>query len=192
MPRIPVESRNKFAILGMLSHEPLTGYDLKKRMEFTIGFFWPDLSFSKIYPNLKKLEVEELVRMKKIEGENRPDRKIYTITEKGRLELKEWISLPIDMEKSRNMFSIMQELLLKLFFGGITSVEDSIEFISISAEQFKQSQNLLEQFEVNLKENLKNSDDHYYFLTTVLMGIEVSKAVISWSKKAKELLKEIN
>ncbi len=192
MPRVPVESRNKFAILGMLSHEPLTGYDLKKRMEFTIGFFWPDLSFSKIYPNLKKLEVEELVRMKKIEGENRPDRKIYTITEKGRLELKEWISLPIDMEKSRNMFSIMQELLLKLFFGGITSVEDSIEFISISAEQFKQSQNLLEQFEVNLKENLKNSDDHYYFLTTVLMGIEVSKAVISWSKKAKELLKEIN
>ncbi len=192
MPRVPVESRNKFAILGMLSHESLTGYDLKKRMEFTIGFFWPDLSFSKIYPNLKKLEVEELVRMKKIEGENRPDRKIYTITEKGRLELKEWISLPIDMEKSRNMFSIMQELLLKLFFGGITSVEDSIEFISISAEQFKQSQNLLEQFEVNLKENLKNSDDHYYFLTTVLMGIEVSKAVISWSKKAKELLKEIN
>ncbi|MHA1953647.1 MAG: PadR family transcriptional regulator [Candidatus Heimdallarchaeaceae archaeon] len=192
MPRVPVENRNKFAILGMLSHEPLTGYDLKKRMEYTIGFFWPDLSFSKIYPNLKKLETEKLVKMKKIEGDNRPDRKIYTISEKGMLELKEWISCPIDMEKSKNMFSIMEELLLKLFFGGITSVENSIEFISITAEQLKHSQNLLEQFEVNLKETLKESEDHYYFLTTVLMGIEVSKAVISWSKKAKELLKEIN
>ncbi|MHA2309660.1 MAG: PadR family transcriptional regulator, partial [Candidatus Heimdallarchaeaceae archaeon] len=157
-----------------------------------IGFFWPDLSFSKIYPNLKKLETEKLVKMKKIEGDNRPDRKIYTISEKGMLELKEWISCPIDMEKSKNMFSIMEELLLKLFFGGITSVENSIEFISITAEQLKHSQNLLEQFEVNLKETLKESEDHYYFLTTVLMGIEVSKAVISWSKKAKELLKEIN
>jgi DNA-binding PadR family transcriptional regulator len=192
MPRAPIENRNKYAILGMLSHEPLTGYDLKKRMEYTIGFFWPDLSFSKIYPNLKKLETEKLVEMEKIEGENRPDKKLYSITEKGKSELKQWISLPIDIEKSRNMFMIMQELLLKLFFGGITSVENSKRFISSSAEQFRQIQNLLKQFETNLRETLKESNDHYYFLTTVLMGIEVSKAVLNWSKKANELLNEIN
>ncbi|MFW9853058.1 MAG: PadR family transcriptional regulator [Candidatus Thorarchaeota archaeon] len=192
MPRVPLENRNKYAILGILNHESLTGYDLRKRMEYTIGFFWPGLSFSKIYPNLKKLEGEKLVKMKKIEGKNRPDRKIYSITEKGKSELKRWISLPIDMKKSRNMFTIMQELLLKLFFGGVTSSDSSIKFISLTTEQFKQSKNLLEQFEMNLRETLKESADHYYYLTTVLMGIEVSKAVISWSKKASELLKEIN
>lgn len=192
MPRAPSENRNKYAILGMLSHESLTGYDLKKRMGYTIGFFWPDLSFSKIYPNLKKLEAEKLVEMKKIEGENRPDRKIYSITEKGRAELKRWISLPIDIEKERNMFTIMQELLLKLFFGGTTSADNSINFISLTSEQFKKTHNLLKQFELNLKDTLEESEDHYYYLTTVLMGIEVSKAVLNWSKKARQILNELN
>jgi DNA-binding PadR family transcriptional regulator len=125
-------------------------------------------------------------------GENRPDRKIYSITEKGKVKLKQWISLPIDFEKQRNMFTIMQELLLKLFFGGINSIEESINFISLSSEQFKQTHDLLKQFEGNLRESLEESKDHYYYLTTVLMGIEVSKAVLNWSKKAKELLKELN
>ena len=191
MPKVAKESSNQYAILGMLNHEPLTGYDLKKRMEMTIGFFWPDLSYSKIYPTLKKLEKDKLVSMKEIEGENRPNRKVYNITMKGLSYLKLWLALPIDTKGSNNLFIIMQELLLKVYLGNITSIETTSEFINGAKRGIEQGNAMLKLFEKNLRDHLDEDVDHYYYLMTVLMGIDVTEAVIKWTSKADKLLKEI-
>ena len=47
-------------ILGLLSHEDLTGYDIKKRLDGAIGFFWKG-SFGNIYPALTSMEKEGLI-----------------------------------------------------------------------------------------------------------------------------------
>ena len=49
------EKRINMVILGLLSHEDLTGYDMKKRIDNSISFFWNG-SFGNIYPTLKELE----------------------------------------------------------------------------------------------------------------------------------------
>ena len=191
MPRDVKENRNIYAILGMLSHEPLTGYDLKKRIEVTISYFWPDLSFSKIYPNLKKLESKRLVKMKEIKGGNRPDRKIYHITNAGREKLSEWLSQPIDVDRTNNLLYTVQELLLKVHFGGLTSVDDTMKFIEQSKNQIQKSNSTLKLFEQNLRANLDNDIDHNYFLLTVLLGIVFTKTIMTWSDKAIKSLRQL-
>ena len=47
-------------ILGLLSHESLTGYDIKKRIDGAIRFFWKG-SYGSIYPALAAMETEGLV-----------------------------------------------------------------------------------------------------------------------------------
>ncbi|MDE6129590.1 MAG: PadR family transcriptional regulator, partial [Lachnospiraceae bacterium] len=48
------ERKIDMVILGLLSHEPLTGYDIKKRIDGAIRFFWKG-SFGSIYPALNTM-----------------------------------------------------------------------------------------------------------------------------------------
>ncbi|MDE6063639.1 MAG: PadR family transcriptional regulator, partial [Lachnospiraceae bacterium] len=54
------ERKIDMVILGLLSHEPLTGYDIKKRIDGAIRFFWKG-SFGSIYPALNAMEKDGLV-----------------------------------------------------------------------------------------------------------------------------------
>ena len=61
-------------ILGLLSHEPLTGYDIKKRIDTSIRFFWKG-SFGSIYPALSDMEKNGLItRSEHKEEENSRER----------------------------------------------------------------------------------------------------------------------
>ena len=51
-------------ILGLLAHDDLTGYDIKKRIDGAISFFWKG-SFGSIYPALSAMEKDGLVTMRK-------------------------------------------------------------------------------------------------------------------------------
>jgi len=190
MPRVAKESKDKYAILGLLSHQPHNGYDLRERIMNTIGFFWPDLGYSKIYPTLKKLENQYLVRMEEIPDpeEKRPSKKMYHITAGGRDALEDWINEPLDITSSINMFSIMQELLLKVYLGGNVEPENTINHIEIFKKYLKSSKHTLNGFVKELEPILNQNEDHKYILQTIKMGIEVSKAVMKWSNNA---IKEI-
>ena len=54
------EKKIDMVILGLLSHEDLTGYDIKKRIDGAISFFWKG-SFGNIYPALKDMENQGLI-----------------------------------------------------------------------------------------------------------------------------------
>ena len=55
------EKKIDMVILGLLSHEDLTGYDIKKRIDGAISFFWKG-SFGNIYPALNDMEKQGLVK----------------------------------------------------------------------------------------------------------------------------------
>ena len=58
------EKKIHVVILGLLNHEDLTGYDIKKRIDGAIRFFWNG-SFGNIYPALKELEEDKMVKSSK-------------------------------------------------------------------------------------------------------------------------------
>src|SRR3712207_9483471 len=80
-----------YAILGLLSREELSGYDLMSRMKARVGFFW-EARHSQIYPELARLEEQGLVTYRVVEQRGRPDKKVYEITPEGIEVLKGWVT----------------------------------------------------------------------------------------------------
>jgi DNA-binding PadR family transcriptional regulator len=72
----------EFALLGLLSESPLHGYELRKRLMAIFGPFRA-LSFSVLYPQLKRMVIAETIEAKEIGVTSKRTRIVYTITKKG-------------------------------------------------------------------------------------------------------------
>lgn len=80
----------KYAILGLLSWQPATGYELKKVFEESSMMYWSGNN-NQIYKALLQLQEESLVTSQVIHQDSSPSKKIYTITQEGLQELKVWV-----------------------------------------------------------------------------------------------------
>lgn len=80
-------------ILGLLTHRPMSGYDIKRFLQ-SLGWLVGSPSFGSIYPALHTLLENGWVTVEVSSFENKPPRKIYTITEAGKSVLQEWLSHP--------------------------------------------------------------------------------------------------
>jgi len=189
MPKVAKETNFQYVVLGMLNHEPHTGYDLKKRIERQISYFWPEVSYSKIYPTLKKLESEKLALMKEERKGNRPTKKVYSITAKGESELKKWLAKPIKIKNITHGFTLFQEFLLKMFFGNNISKEENLHNIHELEKWLENVQKTFNFYENDLRSNLDLHEDHKFFLLTVLFGKGIYEAVSKWTVEAKSILK---
>jgi len=95
----------RHAILGFLSWKPFTGYELKKLFADSLSFHWSGNN-NQIYGSLIKLHEESLVAIEVQQQEKRPARKLYTITETGRAELKSWLLAEPELPEFRDLFHI--------------------------------------------------------------------------------------
>lgn len=81
----------KYALLGMLTRQDMTGYELTKLFEGALSEFW-SIKQSQIYPELKRLTEEELVTYRiEITGQVL-EKKLYSLTEKGRTDFMDWLA----------------------------------------------------------------------------------------------------
>src|SRR5436305_13568606 len=108
---------SRYALLGLLSLGPGSGYDLRQRAEGSIGHFWGE-SYGQIYPVLKQLLKQKLVSAREDRSNGKRDRTVYSLTAAGSHELAAWLQQPPRDQPPR------QELLLKLFFGPATNPEE--------------------------------------------------------------------
>ena len=72
----------EFALLGLLSQTPLHGYELRKRMGTIFGPFRA-LSFSVLYPQLRRMLEAGLIEETVVGSPFRRSRSVYDITDKG-------------------------------------------------------------------------------------------------------------
>ncbi|MFN8529773.1 MAG: PadR family transcriptional regulator [Anaerolineae bacterium] len=91
----------KQVILGLLSGEPLTGYDLKKRFSGSLLLPWSGNS-NQIYKALLELHDEGLVTVEEQQQANKPPRKVYSLAEKGHQALRDWLCSPPELPQFEN------------------------------------------------------------------------------------------
>jgi DNA-binding PadR family transcriptional regulator len=122
------------AVLGLLTRRAMSGYDLKKAIETSVGYFWGPAK-SQIYAVLPRLVEAGYATSRKVAQSQRPDKQVYRITARGREAFKEWIDEPPSPpQPNRN------PLLLKLYFGDLSSPERLAEHVRerrLAAEQLK-------------------------------------------------------
>lgn len=81
----------KYAILGLINRNPMTGYDLTREFNSNhLANFWY-AKHSQVYPELSRLMEEELVTCEVVIQGEKMEKKLYSITEKGRQELLHWL-----------------------------------------------------------------------------------------------------
>ncbi len=116
------------AILVCLVERPMSGYDLAKNFDASIGFFWR-ASHQQIYRELSKLRQKGLVVSEEISQSGKPNRIVHTITDKGQKALRQWSADPSRMP------SIKDELLVKLYALGSMDLSALKDQLSIRIEQ---------------------------------------------------------
>lgn len=174
------EKKIDCVMLGLLSHEELTGYEIKKRMDTTLKYFW-SASYGSIYPALSDL-VNRGLATKREDKENKRNKLIYTITDDGRNYLKEWLTLPVEKDELR------YETMLKMFFGNEQNIEKVLTHIKSFEEKIKKElPNLLVAKEV-LKDCLNVDTSHKYYLLTVEFGLKTYHTYLEWCEEAKKFL----
>jgi PadR family transcriptional regulator AphA len=170
---MPREMKTKYAVLGFLSRGPLSGYDIKRTIDETLGNLWSE-SYGQLYPILQKLTDDGLVTKTVYRQAGRPDRHTYTITEKGLQTLQTWLSRPSEPHRERI------EVLLKLMFGAHAPIAESIQQV----ERFRgEHQTLLDQYrrvEAQLQQEQSDSPDLPFRLMTVRCGVQMSRALVNW------------
>ncbi|MBN1955235.1 MAG: PadR family transcriptional regulator [Anaerolineae bacterium] len=101
----------RYLILGLLNQQPMSGYDVKRFLE-SLSWLVGSPSFGSIYPTLRSLLQHDLVTMEAVLQEDKPPRKIYSITAKGAAALDAWVNKPLPSATS------MKGFLMRLILAG--------------------------------------------------------------------------
>jgi PadR family transcriptional regulator, regulatory protein AphA len=171
-------SATAYVILGMVSREPRSGYEIKALVDDTTRFFWA-ASYGQIYPELKRLSAAGLV-----EGADAPrgDRKrtVYAITAAGEAELHEWLRQPPET------FEMREEGLLKLFFSGVLPPDAAAETLgAMRAHRLGLARRL---HEIEPKASAKSDQDDPYPLMVLEAGIEFNEWFANWCERMERRL----
>jgi DNA-binding PadR family transcriptional regulator len=85
----------------MLTSQPMTGYDVYKNFQTSVGYVWhaPD---SQIYPELRRMEQDGLIRGESVAWGKRGTKKRYSITEAGVESFQRWLNEPPDYQRERD------------------------------------------------------------------------------------------
>ncbi|MFC4121461.1 PadR family transcriptional regulator [Nonomuraea zeae] len=97
-------------ILGLLALAPMTGYDLKRHFDSTVGHFW-SADKAQIYRTLARLVVEGYAEVETVAGSGAPDRQEHRITAAGQAALAAWLASEPERQVERDPF------LARVFFG---------------------------------------------------------------------------
>jgi PadR family transcriptional regulator AphA len=102
------------AILGFLDRGPMTGYDLKTRcFDEAFGHLWT-ADQAQVYRTLGRLSGQGFVRSRIVAQRGKPDRRVFTITAKGRTELASWLRRPLDLSPVRDPLLVQLSLASQL------------------------------------------------------------------------------
>lgn len=93
------------AILVSLSEQSGSGYELARRFDKSIGFFW-SATHQQIYRVLTRMDAAGWVAGTVVSRDGRPDKKVYSVADAGRAELDRWIAEPTDPSRLRDELAV--------------------------------------------------------------------------------------
>lgn len=179
-------SRTPYTILGCLTVEPMSGYDIKQFVDDCIAHFWSE-SYGQIYPTLGRLEEEGLIEGRTEPGERGRDKRVYRITDAGREELEDWLREPAEPGNARYEHS------LKLFFGYNADPKTSLAHIRDLRERTEDALAAYEEWEDRLQEQAAAEPDSpaQYWLIVLRGGIRYSRMVLEWCGESEKALRAL-
>jgi DNA-binding PadR family transcriptional regulator len=101
------------AILVSLCEQASSGYELARRFDRSIGYFWA-ATHQQIYRTLRSMEADGWVHGQEVAQQGKPDKRVYDVTDAGRTELGRWIAAPLTGRGSAVTDGRTRELAVKI------------------------------------------------------------------------------
>ncbi len=172
----------KFAILGLLNAMPMTGYDLKHQaFDATVRHFWP-ADQSQIYRTLSQLADGGLATVTVEAQDDRPDRKVYAITEAGRQALTDWL------KSDQTVPTLRDPLLVQLFFSQEMARADLLRVVGKQLAVHQAQLAAYKQIPIPPPET--RPDDRWLALQhlTLDFGLALEQAYVGWLQHCQEVI----
>jgi DNA-binding PadR family transcriptional regulator len=123
----------RFPLLALLASGPAHGYELKQALELRFGSVLPPLNAGQIYTTLSRLERDGLVDDDAVAQNGRPNKRVYRLTETGRLELRGWV------EDSTPQARLKDDFFIKLVLARAAGIADPRELIDRQRSAYLQA-----------------------------------------------------
>ncbi|MBE2201279.1 MAG: PadR family transcriptional regulator [Anaerolinea sp.] len=162
------------AILGILSVMPMTGYDLKTQaFDQSVAHFW-QADQSQIYRTLSKMQEDGWVRHEVEVQAERPNRKVFHLTDAGRAELTRWLHTEQSLPVNREAF------LVQMFFGASLSNETLLALIAGQRAGHVKRLAAFEQIPVPPLEKPDIDRVRTLWRLTLELGMTIEQAYLDW------------
>ncbi|WP_378738333.1 PadR family transcriptional regulator [Nocardia brasiliensis] len=162
------------ALLVSLTERAGSGYELARRFDKSIGYFW-SATHQQIYRVLKRMEESGWLNSESVTQEGRPDKKVYAVSEAGRAELARWIAEPSDTGTPRN------ELAVKIraaAYGDINALRTEVARHRDEHAQRLDVYRLIEKRDFPAPDQLSGTALHQYLVLRA--GVRVESGFIEW------------
>lgn len=167
-----------YAVLGLLSFAPMSGYQTARAVERTISYFWP-ISKTHVYSELARLEELGWVEGDDVRQERLPDKRVFSITSEGERALDAWLlesELPSDVHRV--------PLLVKLFVAHRIPLNRTREMIANYRSLAEAELRALEE----IMKILEPEPKAVFGRATALLGVRMTEAVVRWADEVEGLL----
>ena len=161
-------------ILGMIGLGKRTGYEIKSLVDKSTRFFW-SASYGQIYPELRRLEEQGLVRGRPEPSGGRA-RTVYELTEAGEAALHGWLG-----SDAEPLYELRDEGMLKLFFSD-SLPERRIANIRAMREREERA---LAQLRASVPHASQGGEGPYL---TLQFGIGLTEWIVEWCEATERRL----
>ena len=172
------------AILTCLTEGPMTGYELAKTFDSSMGFFWK-ADHQQIYRELSRLRDKGHIQGREVVQSGKPNKLVYTLTNEGRMALRHWATRPSVSP------SIKDDLLVRLY--ALDSIDPDPLRNDLLARQ-EHHRDRAARYERILKKRFPDgtaSPADIGKLLTLRLGLRHENMVADWCDEALTALAEI-
>ncbi|MFT4797898.1 MAG: DNA-binding PadR family transcriptional regulator [Candidatus Azotimanducaceae bacterium] len=173
------------AIMTALLDQDLSGYDLAKQFDVSLGFFW-SASHQQIYQQLKVLADAGHIEVTEVSQSGKPDKRVYGLTGIGRAALMNWVQGETRRKPARD------DLFVKLYNLKEASPGLLVDQIDVRRTEHVGRLALYERIRVRGYDKPDGlSVDRQGKYLALLAGIYQEQAAIQWCDEALLILRSI-
>lgn len=169
----------RYALLGIISKQAVTGYDVVNIFKQQMIHFWGS-THSQIYTELHKMEKDQLIDHELVIQASSPNKKIYSITDSGRKELIKWA-----VEEPLKSAKIKDEFLIKSTIFPILSDEEVLTLLDEVIERETHTMDMTKKWKDHFEDQ---EEQDIGTLLTVEYGIRYAKMYVEWCMWAKDFI----
>src|SRR5215471_15835020 len=175
-----------YILLGMLSSQEMSGYDLKQQLDKSLYTCYDSPAKSQIYGELRRLTQQGWATATDVQQTHRPDKRVYRITPAGQAALQQWL---VSSEVESDSFK--SPLLLRLFFGHLVPREILMTRLEARRQQLIEELSACEEEERRLRDLMQEPGvmaQPVHFFLTFRFHMHMLHAALQWSNEAIEQL----